>query len=479
MSLAEFCKIFQQQRSQAKPFEHISLADIQRVSEVALRDRLFDTLLVIENFPWSDLESDDELSVSHYDSGITSTYPLTLIIAPSSAWTIRAHFDTCRLAASDVTTLLDDFVNQLRMISADPQITLNELSTRLKSLSTVERIPAALSSRKQRTEPAVPPNNSLEAQVLRIWQQALGISDIGVRDTFRDVGGYSLLAVVIVSEIETTLQRKLSVTALTLETTVESLCDSLLDEAVRPDRSDPKTLKGPLLFLPAGTGDTLFYFVIENLREPDSKRHEMRAIRLEVDYTSETKLEVIAARYAKDMRATQPQGPYYLAGQYCGTSMTLEVARTLINEGEQVAFLGFVDAMPPLLTTTVTSRYLSKAMQHLKHGEWTLLVRRAFTAIKYRLRRRVLQSTSTSQRNVRPLPFRYREALGDYIPTPYPGPISLFISTAYQESSEGRGCVDLWSRIAQGGVDTTVIDGDMHPDMFQAPNLELFLQRLP
>src|SRR5260370_22442306 len=49
----------------------------------------------------------------------------------------------------------------------------------------------------------VGPRDGLEAQLIAIWESALGIQPVGVTDDFFEIGGHSLLAGRIVSEIET------------------------------------------------------------------------------------------------------------------------------------------------------------------------------------------------------------------------------------------------------------------------------------
>lgn len=57
-------------------------------------------------------------------------------------------------------------------------------------------------------------------------------------------------------------------------------------------------------------------------------------------------LETFAARYITDLRAAQPEGPYWLAGYSFGGICAYEMARQLRADGEEVAFLGVVDVGP-------------------------------------------------------------------------------------------------------------------------------------
>ncbi len=51
-------------------------------------------------------------------------------------------------------------------------------------------------------EEYVPAKSDHEMRVAQIWQDVLGIEQIGVHDNFHDIGGDSLIAIKIVSRIE-------------------------------------------------------------------------------------------------------------------------------------------------------------------------------------------------------------------------------------------------------------------------------------
>ncbi len=55
----------------------------------------------------------------------------------------------------------------------------------------------------------------------------------------------------------------------------------------------------------------------------------------------------IAARYVQTIKAAQPQGPYYLIGWSLGAHIALSMAQQLEAQGDQVAWLGTVDARLP------------------------------------------------------------------------------------------------------------------------------------
>ncbi|OUL18006.1 non-ribosomal peptide synthetase, partial [Nostoc sp. 106C] len=69
----------------------------------------------------------------------------------------------------------------------------------------------------------VPPRNQVEAQLVEIWQQVLGVQPIGVTDNFFELGGQSLLVIQVVSRIRDRYQVDLSMRSLFDSPTIAQL----------------------------------------------------------------------------------------------------------------------------------------------------------------------------------------------------------------------------------------------------------------
>ncbi|MGL6345201.1 MAG: non-ribosomal peptide synthetase, partial [Waterburya sp.] len=81
----------------------------------------------------------------------------------------------------------------------------------------------------------VPPRNSLEEKLVQIWETVLRVRPIGITSNFRDLGGNSILAVSLIAEIERSLQKTLTIEALSSLTTIERLAENLSTEAQETD----------------------------------------------------------------------------------------------------------------------------------------------------------------------------------------------------------------------------------------------------
>ncbi|MDJ0836974.1 MAG: amino acid adenylation domain-containing protein [Acidobacteriota bacterium] len=84
--------------------------------------------------------------------------------------------------------------------------------------------------------PYVAPSTEIEKTLAAVWQECLGISEIGIHDNFFDLGGDSLLATQIVSRVRRSLEINLSLAGLFDEPTILGVAEMI--EAVRSDEDE-------------------------------------------------------------------------------------------------------------------------------------------------------------------------------------------------------------------------------------------------
>jgi acyl carrier protein len=77
------------------------------------------------------------------------------------------------------------------------------------------------------TEIYTPPSTPTEHTLVTIWEDLLGIDQVGIRDDFFGLGGHSLLATQLVSRIRDKLQVNLPLNALFDNPTVEGLATAI------------------------------------------------------------------------------------------------------------------------------------------------------------------------------------------------------------------------------------------------------------
>ncbi|MGB8507519.1 MAG: SDR family NAD(P)-dependent oxidoreductase, partial [Pyrinomonadaceae bacterium] len=82
------------------------------------------------------------------------------------------------------------------------------------------------------------PRNELEATIVRVWQELLGIEQIGIHDNFFELGGHSLLATQLISQLRHALRVEVPVRSIFEKPTVAELAASV-EELIAPETREP------------------------------------------------------------------------------------------------------------------------------------------------------------------------------------------------------------------------------------------------
>jgi amino acid adenylation domain-containing protein len=196
----------------------------------------------------------------------------------------------------------------------------------------------------------VAPRNSIESQLLKIWESVLGIRTVGVRENFFELGGHSLLVAKLLRRIEHTFGKKLSMAAIFEAPTVEQQASVL---------SDTSALRWPSALAPiqpAGSRPPFFCFgfgagpvfrTLAGRLGPDQPLVGVDPTLLEASQVpAPYRMEDIAAGLAKQMRELQPVGPYYLGGICGGGLVAYATATHLVAQAQQVALLALFEPHP-------------------------------------------------------------------------------------------------------------------------------------
>lgn len=211
-------------------------------------------------------------------------------------------------------------------------------------------LPEPLTIEAVQAEGFIAPRDELESKMAALWEQVLSRKRIGVQDNFFELGGHSLLAVRLTSRIEKQFGRKLTITALIQAPTIESLVAFLKDE--NPPWSPLVPLQSggekPIFFFVHGLGGTVMRFhELARHMVPDQPFYCFQAQGMDGKLPCFDRVENMVDLYLEQMRAAQPQGPYFLGGYSFGGLVAFEMARRLRAEGEEVKFLALVDTYLP------------------------------------------------------------------------------------------------------------------------------------
>ena len=192
------------------------------------------------------------------------------------------------------------------------------------------------------------PRNEVEAQLIRLWEELLGMEGIGPAQGWFDLGGNSLLALRLFTRVNRQMACDLPVSTLFTGATVRHMADAILEQRraapaapasvvpLQPNGSLP-----PLFLVHAGDRDVLGYVDLLRHLGPDQPAFGVR----DVGESLARPLARIAREHVAAIRAVRPRGPYALLGWSFGGMVAFEMAVQLQAAGEAVAFVGLLDTI--------------------------------------------------------------------------------------------------------------------------------------
>ncbi|MBV8731941.1 MAG: AMP-binding protein [Acidobacteriia bacterium] len=335
------------------------------------------------------------------------------------------------------------------------------------------------------------PRDSVEAQLVEIWERVLGRSPIGIKTSFFDLGGYSLMVVKLFAQINRTFGCALPIALIFSAPTVEMLARAVRGQIV-------STALAPIQ--PSGEREPLFvvhsYLIYGGLRQILGQERPLYGLQ-EASDENECVYGIgdRVRQYVKAIRSVQPHGPYHLIGWCAAGPLTLEVARELKSEGDQVALLALIDSSRPgysrelRKTIPLMARWKAKFQFHRKRLagltpaqtipylrrlggrsiriSWGRILLRYWKVV-YRMCQRYGIAPPAFMHNISWMTFASMQV---HKLQPYDGDITLFRASdiAAPEEDPTLG----WGEIALREIDVIWVPGD-HESMFREPNLSVF-----
>lgn len=347
-------------------------------------------------------------------------------------------------------------------------------------------LPVPDSSRPDLERAFVLPRNTVELQLTKVWEEVLGIQPIGVRDNFFTLGGHSLLAVRLLAQIEKVFGEHLPLTTLFQAPTVEQLASFFYQEKRSVPWSliqvtPPNGFRPPLywcglgfeeLAKRLGTGQPLYGLLngFYEIQEPT------------------THIKTWATHYVREIRAVQPEGPYFIGGFCWAGFMAFEIAQQLQAQGKKVALLALVerDGPAPLgrLYQSTVGRFLihQRNLKQLNPAEQlTYVLERAQRVrtwmISRFIRRPALEElASTYDSKVNALR-KAQLAVQNYSSQQaYLGRVTLFFSARGKHPSFLFPKCG-WGKLVTGELEIYIVPGD-HLDLVQGPYVQVLAEKL-
>jgi aspartate racemase len=318
----------------------------------------------------------------------------------------------------------------------------------------------------------VAPRNSLESQLTKIWETVLEREPIGVTDNFFNLGGESLMALRLCSEIERALQKKIPVPLIFHTQTIARLAKKI----GHGEENECSSLMVPIQT--SGSNHPIFCVCFGDTFRPYLKNYSNQPLYMFFNQGHDgkpahhTTVHDIARLYLNDMRTIQPEGPYYLAGYSFGGIVAYEMAQQLRKQGETIGLLALVDPTSSLSQAAPTKQgiRISSFLTTTEFGKnqgltcYTSFFKAFFTktlgAFQWRLMRLKNTSRDTFKKMVcsgffgfgYPLPTSLRRfystsvvqrAARQYTPQNYPGQIVIFQTNNRAENYWSKLCAEV------------------------------------
>ena len=335
----------------------------------------------------------------------------------------------------------------------------------------------------------VAPRDDLERRLVFVFEKVLGVQSVGIRDNFFDLGGHSMLAVPLVSEIEKEFGQRIPLVSFFQGANVEFLA-SLLRQDVR-SLSWPTVVeiqKGgqgvPLFCVSNPNVNALGYRTLARYLDPNQPVFGLQSQYpedLDGEYSQEA-VDQMATEYLEALRSVRPTGPYQFIGLCRGAHIAYEMSRRLQQEGEQVALLGILDTWVAENTYNIFfyldhyARRLAWLTQLGFKNQLTFIRKKArgvLVTFGGKISTREREDGTKRKRN--PLHEVYFPG-PDFIPRTYNGRIAVF-RARQQPRQRIRDASLGWGKLALGGADVHFISGG-HTSVLKEPYVQTLATEL-
>ena len=363
--------------------------------------------------------------------------------------------------------------------------------------------------RNLESEGNLQPADNLELQLIKIWENVLGIQPIGLSDNFFDLGGHSLLAVTLFAQIHKTFGKNIPLTYLFQCPTIRQLANVLRQEGCSTLWSSlvpiqTKGSKPPFFYIHTASGGLIHSLNLLSKLDADQPVYGLQAQGLDGKSSPHTCIEDMASHYIQEIQTIQLHGPYLLGGWCAGGMIAYEMAQQLHAQGESVKLLTIFDAYPlqmiptdntvlnPYFSIKTVSRTYSSIMDMIKRNRsyfGHLTFKQQIIAIWEKINRRIQDMIKDNlyqfyvKRNL-PLPhalsnLAVRDAIvrayRSYCPQVYPGKIIFFRAIDHME--EYARHMEKWEELATASVEIHDISGN-HDSIMSEPHVLVLAQKL-
>lgn len=291
------------------------------------------------------------------------------------------------------------------------------------------------------------------------WQSILNRKNIGLSDNFFDIGGDSLAAAALFSEIENQFGIQVPVNVFFKNSTIAELSDYIdhYESVVENFRFlfpiKASGYKNPLICVHSGDGEAVTYHHLGQSMEENRPVYGLRFDPNAEGWSHPLSFDQICERYVDEIVSLDPIGPYNLCGTCYGGVLAFKIAVGLKQRGYDVGLLAMFDSVYASGKKRKLSRQFVNSFSELKDHRVTqipgLVVKKTATMMSLLrnrgLKKRYMASLQGNQSQLTgrsaiegPLAYAYSK----YSPEYYNGRIHYFKSV--KDKLQNLQAVDFW-----------------------------------
>ncbi|TQM28528.1 non-ribosomal peptide synthetase [Nocardia bhagyanarayanae] len=253
---------------------------------------------------------------------------------------------------STARTLTDRYVELLDALTTNPELVLGDIDVTAPPGTVVYDPPPSLAQR--RTDlPYRPPVTRTEHVVVSAFEKVLGAERVGLDDNFFELGGTSMVAIRLVDELRERLDYAMPVQWMFGDPTPGALAQRIVQQPEAGTDSTDPALRPLLPLRPSGSGPALFcvhpaiglawgYAGLVRHLYPGHPVYGLQSPGVAAIQPDRPLIER-AVRYADEIQAAQPDGPYRVLGYSAGGPLAHAVAVELQRRGATVSALVIID----------------------------------------------------------------------------------------------------------------------------------------
>jgi amino acid adenylation domain-containing protein len=223
------------------------------------------------------------------------------------------------------------------------------------------------------------PRTATEQRLAAIWERLAATGPVGIRDNLLAIQNGPQFVGSLFSEVKAAFgfyAEGLPIGRFTDEPTIEALA-RMIDGNIAESTSlvvplQPHGTRRPLFLIHAGGGYVFFYRALAmrlGIEQPVyAVRAETQMDRLGTPFDACPSVEALAAQYIAHIRTIQASGPYAIGGGCFGGLVAFEIARQLLEQGEQLA-------TPVLLFDSIVCNNV-RSTSRRAHSKWRYVLAR-------------------------------------------------------------------------------------------------------